>query len=450
MLVSLDSRIWPSHNAIEWFREKSAGSNYPLKVLTDRDMNESKSPFAELVAHEFKLSECNGHGVRLALAGFREPNLATQLYMDYAIPVNVLFRTPEVDNSWFDAFDPISGITMSGWQCLGRETDDDMEVIAYAVDFMNGLSRDFQSYVEGLRDMPTVIHMDKNSDEDEDKDNNYIYASIMDTFGDRVQTVEPVLDAMLEQLCGTGEDWPYNNDSRWMFSVVEDGDKALEDAFPLSCSTEAKADYTRRVTRVAMSFATSFWYDYAAEPITAANQALNECLIVNLLANADPVLTDMSTEQFAMCLNAKFIASRRWLSFTNGTVSVTDVFSDRPIAQSLFRLEIRDCCEHFMAVNHVLDLMAVGDGDGELVYSRSHVEHLEPHVLSQRLLDYASRHYRYEIRYFALTDTLVFRFTDGKPGQLVEKCHNHRLVGPKNFREFHSELFRTTECFRLE
>lgn len=446
MLVSLDSRSWPSDDAINWFKKKSDSSSYPLKILTYKDTGKLMSSFAKFVAHEFKLSECHGHNVRLVLTGFHEPDLATELYMNYNVPVNVLFRTPEVDDSWFDAFDPILGVTMSGWQCLGRETDDDVEVIAYAVDFMNGLSRDFQSYVEGLRDMPTVVQMGENLEIEE---NNDIYTSIMDTFGDNVQTIEPVLDAMLEQLCGTDEDQPDDDNDRWMLSIVEDGDKALEYTFSLKCSTEAKASYTRRVTRVAKSFATSFWCDYTTEHITTTDRILTACLIDNLLANADSILTDMSTEQFSICLNAKFIASRRWQSTTNGTIAVADVFSDRHIAQSLFRLEIRNCCERFMAVNHILDLMAVGDGNGEVVYSRSHVEHLEPHLLSQRLLDYASRHYRYEVRYFALTDTLVFRFTDGKPGQLVEKFYKHRLVGPKNFREFHSELFRTTECFRL-
>lgn len=231
-------------------------------------------------------------------------------------------------------------------------------------------------------------------------------------------------------------------DGRWMATVVEYGDRAAENATNLlnhgHCDAVAAADFRRRTDRVAASFASSFWRDVAGQP-TTADRALSDCLVGQLRSMAGSTdLGELSAQQFAMCLNAKFIGSRRW---------------ERPgyiPSASLFRPEIREVCERFTGVRDLLDLTAAGDGDdGDRVFGSGHVEYMEPHVMTQRLADYASGHYHRRVRYFALDDTLVFKFTDGAPGNLFETRGNHRFAGPKDFRDFHFELLKTADYFRL-
>lgn len=226
---------------------------------------------------------------------------------------------------------------------------------------------------------------------------------------------------------------------RWTLAsgVVEEGDRAAEDAARLvNCSTAATVDYAWRTTQVATSFAATFWHNYASMP-TTGDRVVVACLIENLRSVARPKLIELSDEQFAMCLTAKFIDTRRWQPHTGSDLQAA-------FPGSLFRPEICKLCEKFFAVDHLLDLMATGDDD-DSVFACGHVEHLEPYVLPQKLVNYASRYFSYQVRYFALTDTLVFRFTDGGRGRFVERSHVHRFAGPKNFKEFHDEAFRTID-----
>lgn len=228
-----------------------------------------------------------------------------------------------------------------------------------------------------------------------------------------------------------------------MSTIVEHGDRAAENASYLlshgRCTVVTAADFKRRTDRVARTFASSFWQDVAGRP-TTADRALSNCLVDNLRSIAWPTdLGILSAEQFTMCLNAKFIASRHW---DRPLVPVLNIQRAR-----LFRPEIQEMFERFTGVCDLLDLMSAGD-DGDRVFGSSHVEHIEPHVMTQRLVEYSSRYSRHQVRYFALADTLVFKFTDGVPGDLFEKYSDHRFVGPKDFKEFHFELFKVPELFR--
>ncbi|VVC27485.1 Hypothetical protein CINCED_3A008944 [Cinara cedri] len=230
-----------------------------------------------------------------------------------------------------------------------------------------------------------------------------------------------------------------------MPTIVEYGDKAAEYASYLlnhgQCTAEAAVDFKLRTERLVTSFVSSYWRNVACRS-TTTDRALSDCLVANLQFTANSTkLGDLSVGQFAMCLNAKFIASRRWDQLSAPGRDVPRV--------RLFRPEIREPCERFTGVQHLLDLTATGDDDvDDRVFGSSHVEHMEPYVMTQRVVEYASRYCRHQVRYFALTDTLVFKFTDGAPGDLIEKHYNHRFAGPKDFRDFHFELFNTAEFFR--
>jgi len=242
---------------------------------------------------------------------------------------------------------------------------------------------------------------------------------------DGPRTVEPVLDVVLETLCGPAERDPAAevDGDRWMSpsTVVEYGDRAAErylSALRYQDGATA-ADHMERTTRMAVSFAATFWHEFDGRP-TAVDRVLAECLVDNLRAAADPELDDLSDEHFAIALNAKFV----------GTLRETPTSAVQP---SLFRPEIRKLCERFLAVDHLTDLIAASDGnEDDGMFGRSHVEHLERHVLAQRLVDYVTGHYSYRVGYCAVTDTLVFRFMAGERGNLVENYREHRWpVDPK-------------------
>ncbi|CAH1724365.1 unnamed protein product [Aphis gossypii] len=434
----VDEASWPSNEAIERYRDQNAGDGKAVKVF-DHQTTGPKS-IVDLVDREFRLSE--RHGVRSVLTGYRDAALAKQLYRERGLPVYVVFSTLEIPDfsDWSD-----DGITVSGWnRAADGDDDDDLNVIGHMVHFVNYLMSDYRRYVRGLRDIPSAAAADESCGDG-------VYASTMDTFGGGVQAVEPVLDAILEQLCGAAfvDDTAaaVDDNSRWTLAsgVVELGDKAAEDGarlvvFRNDCTATAAIDYSQRTTRVATSFASAFWHDHVDVAMTHADRTLAACLTENLRAVAEAELAELSSEQFAMCLTAKFIATRRWRR-TIGDSSVARTVSAASTGPSSFRPEIRQRCERFLAVEHLMDLMAAGDDDGSFV--RTHVEHLEPYVLPQRLVDYASRYLDYEVRYFALADTMVFRFTDGERGRFVEQNHVHRFAGPRNFKEFHAEAFQT-------
>lgn len=449
-----DNTSWPSDEAIERYRKQKAGDGRSVKVF---DYRTGPRSIVDAVDREFRLSEHHGHGVRLVLTGYRDPSLARRLYRERGLPVNAVFSSVEIsDNSdWSDLFWSDDGITMSGWNySAGVDDDDDLNIISRVLLFFNDLSYDYLWYARDLRDIPSAATADVDCVDG-------VYASVMDTFGEGIQAVEPILDAILEQLCGAVcADSAATDDDRWTLAsgVVEEGDRAAEDASRLLLSRDdfsaaAVIGYTQRTTRVARSFASTFWHNHAETTPTHTDRTLAACLTENLRAVADPELADLSAEQFAMCLNAKFIATRRWRR-TDGDSPVPG--STVTASQSLFRPEIRLRCERFLAVNHLLDLMAAGHDTNDNAVTTanrhtvvwSHVEHLEPYVLPQRLVAYASTHFSYEVRYFALTDTLVFRFTDGERGRFVEQRHVHRFAGPKNFKEFHDEAFRTIDFKR--
>jgi len=450
-----DNTSWPSDKAIERYRNQKAGDKRAVKVF---DYRTGPRSIVDAVDREFRLSEHHGHGVRLVLTGYQDPSLARRLYRERGLPVNVVLSSVEIaDNSgWSDLFWSDDGITMSGWNCsVGVDDDDDLNIISHVLLFFNDLSYDYLWYASGLRDIPSAATADVNCV-------GGVYATIMDAFGEGIQAVELILDAILEQLCGAVcADSAVTDDDRWTLAsgVVEEGDRAAEDASRLSMSrvdfsAAAVVDYTQRTTRVAKSFATTFWHNHAKNTPTHTDRTLAACLTENLRAVADPELADMSAEQFAMCLNAKFIATRRWRQTDGGSPAPGSTVTSN---QSFFRQEIRQRCERFLAVNHLLDLMAAGHdiiNDNAVTTANrdlvvwSHVEHLEPYVLPQRLVAYASTHFRYEVRYLALTDTLVFRFTDGERGRFVEQRHVHRFAGPKNFKEFHDEAFRMIDFKR--
>ncbi|XP_016656625.1 uncharacterized protein LOC107882576 [Acyrthosiphon pisum] len=442
-----DEESWPSDEAIERYRNQNAGDGRAVKVF---DYRTGPPSIVDAVDREFRLSGHHGHGVRLVLTGYRDPALARWLYRERGLPVNVIFSSVDIadGSDWSESLWSDDGITMSGWNCSAGidDNDDDLDIISHVLRFVNDLCYDYRRYARGLRNIPSVATAEVDSTQDG------VYASIMDTFGKGVQAVEPVLDAILEQLCGAARaDSAATDDGRWTLAsgVVEEGDRAAEDAARLvsssfNCSAAAALDYTKRTTRVAASFASTFWHKHAKITPTHTDRTLAACLTENLRAVADPELAELSAEHFDMCLNAKFIATRRWRWTVGGASSVAG--SATAVGPSLFRPEIRQRCERFLAVDHLQDLMAAGDDvAGKHFIIRSHVEHLEPHVLPQRLVDYASTHFDYEVRYFALTDKLVFRFTDGGRGRFVEQSHLHRFAGPTNFKEFHNEAFRTID-----
>ncbi|XP_022182129.1 uncharacterized protein LOC111041969 [Myzus persicae] len=441
---------WPSDEAIKRYRYQNAGDGRAVKVF---DYRTGPQSILDAADREFRLSEHHGHGVRLVLTGYRDPTLARWLYRERGLPVNVVFSSTKIadGSDWSESFWSDDGITMSGFnRSVDIDDDDDLNIISHVLRFVNDLSYDYRWYARSLRDIPSAAAADLDCGDG-------VYASIMDTFGEGVQAFEPVLDAILEQLCGAAcEDLAGTDDGRWTLAsgVVEEGDKAAEDAARLvasriDCSSEAAVDYTQRTTRVAASFASAFWHKHSEIAPSHTDCILTACLTENLRAVADPELAELSAEQFQMCLNAKFITTRRW-RLTDGDPSVTG--STATTGPSLFRPEIRQRCERFLAVDHLLDLMAAGndtDDDAATTTGKSlmwsHVEHLEPHVLPQRLVDYASTHFSYEVRYFALADTLVFRFTDGRRGRFVEQRHVHKFAGPRNFKEFHKEAFRAMD-----
>lgn len=415
-----DDEVWPSAEAIDRFFNRTADDDdetgtamvfayRPGTVVDDE-------AFLDVVAQRFHLARRRR---LLLLTGVRyAPTLAERLYRERAVPVDVVFLAPAEDGR--ELFRTTAGVThMYGW----RPPRDDADVVVSAICFANAVSDGYRTYTERLRDIQTAVVA---AVDDE------AYASVMDAFGDGVRAVEPVLDAVLEQLCGRDlQQQTAADGDRWMSTIVEYGDRAAGDSLSFVDATIA-ADYVERTTRTAISFAATFWRDYAGRP-TATDRALAQCLIENLkAAAADSPDRDFSDEHFAIAMHAKFIGTRRWC---HGDAPSVDNASS-----PTFQPEIRELCERFLAVGHLMDLM-VADCDGML--RRSHVEHLESYVLPQRLVEYASRHFRYQVRYFALTDTLVFRFTDGERGQLVERYCEHRLTGPRNLKEFHDELYRT-------
>jgi len=418
-----DGKGWPAANAIDRFGKLTADDE-TVTVFAYRPGTVDEV-FVDAVARQLELSKRRGGGggggVLLVLTGVRDAKLAERLYRERAVPVYAVFSTAQNGRA---PFRRTAGVTsMYGW----RSPSDDADVVVSAVCFANALCDGYRTYCDELRDVRSAAVAEHD-----------VYASVMDAFGDGVRAVEPVLDAILEQLCGVTERDPTAAaGDRWMSptTVVEYGDRAAED----SLSLPAAADYVERTTRMAATFAATFWRDSAGRP-TAVDRVLAKCLIDNLRVTAVPELNDMSDEHFEIVLNAKFIDTRRW----RGPPSVRNA-SEPP--SSLFPPDAGKLCERFLAVDHLTDLMsdAGDDDDNGGVFGKSHVENLERYVLPQRLVEYASRYYSYQVRYFELTDTLVFMFTDGERGQLVERNHRHRLVGPKNVKEFHDELFRADD-----
>lgn len=229
--------------------------------------------------------------------------------------------------------------------------------------------------------------------DDETTADSRVYRSIVDSFGDDVRAVEPILDAMLEQVSG-GPDPATTDDHRWMTTVIEHGDRAAEDASRLPPRTDDRrsvaADYERRATRVAGAFAASYWRRFAGPPPTATDRALAACVVDDLAAAVPELGERLSAEHLTMCLNSKFAAA-----------------DGRRAPAPSFRPEAHERLDRFTGAAHLADL--IGDG-GRGALDRSHVERMGPHVLPQRLVELAYRYRRRWARYFALTDSLVFRF----------------------------------------
>lgn len=425
---------WPTARAMERFRAKTVDA--PVTVFKYRDRTANDNAFVNAVVREFEQSgRAHGHGVRLVLTGFTDPKMAGRLYQERGVPVNIIFPTMDYAGR-FDELRTMAGVTISGLPL----SPDDPNVITTALAIVNAISEDYRSYVDGLREFPSAT-----TDTVAEVDNDGAYAMVMGAFGDGVRAVELVLDALIEQLCGSTATDHGDGFGRWMSptTVVEYGDRAAEDALRLrNCGAAATGDYMRRATHMAVSFAKAFWHDLGGRP-TVTDRVLATCLVQNLRAAADQVLVDLSTDQFAMCLNAKFIATRNWRK-TSGE-PVPQPFRPKFSVSNLFHPEIRNRCEQFLCIGPLAELMATGN---DRVFGRSHVEHLEPYVLPQRLLEYMSRYYHHDVRYFALDDTLVFRFTNGKSGKLVEQTHEYRFTGPKNFNQFHNELYRLGVAMR--
>lgn len=436
MFVKHSSQVdWPTIRAMERFRAKTAEA--PVTVFRYRPGIVDDKTFVNAVVREFEQSgRVHGHGVRLVLTGVTDPTMAGRLYQERSVPVNIIFSTAN-HTERFDEFGTMAGVTMFSLPL----PPDDANVVTTALAVTNAISEDYRSYVDGLREFPSVVAADTVTEVDD-----VASAVVGDAYGDGVQAVELVLDALMERLCGAIDGADYDDGfGRWMSpaTVVEYGDRVAENALYLRhCDAAATGDYVRRATQMAVLFAKAFWHDLDGRP-TATDRALITCLVQNLRAAADQALTELSTDQFAMCLNAKFIATRNWRGTSGGPVPHP---SHRKFSvPDLFHPEIRNRCEQFLGIGPLMDLMAAGD---DRVFGKSHVEHLESYVLPQRLLEYMSRYYHHEVRYFALADTLVFRFTHGKSGKLVEQTHEYSFTGPKNFNEFHSEIIRLGVAMR--
>lgn len=200
--VGDDDTRWPSDEAVERYRMQAAESGQTaVQVFDNRTCPKA---VVEAVDRVFRLSDSHGHGVRVMLTGYRDPALAKRLYHERGLPVNVLYSTTDVTDCgsghWSHETWPDQGITVSGWNRppASDSDDDDLNVIDYVLRFVNDLTYDYQWYVRDLRDIPSAQVV---ADVDDG-----VYASIMDVFGDHgVRAVEPVLDAILEQLCGAAE-----------------------------------------------------------------------------------------------------------------------------------------------------------------------------------------------------------------------------------------------------
>lgn len=448
MFVNLADGRWPTDEQVDRFR---AGGR-PVAVLEARGPERDgagpeSAAFVDAAAAEFHRRA--GHRVRLVLTGFRDAGPAARLYRDRGVPVTVVFSAPDADadRHWPAALRRSGGVTACAWNSRARDAD----AVAAVLDFADALSDEYRSYADGLREMPRT---------DRDHGDPVDVHGVLDGFGDGLRAVEPVLDAVLEQVCGYedyGDYEPCGDGGRWTSPdvVVEYGDAAAEDAVRLTSAPwlrppDTAADYLRRVARVTGRFGAAFWRHHGPTAVAHVDRVLSACLVQNVRAAA-PELAHLSAEQFAACLNAKFIATRRWRRVVAGRPAVTARRPEAP-GPSAFRPEIRERCERFLAVDRLQDLLSLDQRDrravGGRVFGSTHVEHLEPYVLPQRLVEYAARHYRHEVRYFALTDTLVFRFADAEPGHLVETGHEHRFAGPANFKEFHDEVFRIVDYMR--
>lgn len=206
---------WPSEYSANRFASIVAlngDGGRPVPVIAYR---RPETTLVDAVAQEFALSACHGHRVRVVLVGVRDHGLAERLYRERGLPVNVVFGAPEVDGQWSDALGRFRGITMSGWLRPGPTLDDgdenDEHVVASVVDALNDLSDCYRSYAAGLRDVPSfTAHRGPSPLADYAP----VYTAVMDSFGEAVQDVEPVLDAMLEDLCGAAGNTSRSGDSR--------------------------------------------------------------------------------------------------------------------------------------------------------------------------------------------------------------------------------------------
>lgn len=447
MFVNLGDGRWPTDEQVARFKAGGRPTALHEAHGSEADDGEPASAaFVDAAAAEFHRR--TGHRVRIVLTGFRDTALAARLYRDHGVPVKVVFSAPDVDagRHWPAALRSADGVTACAWNPRAHDAD----AVTAVLDFADALADQYRSYADGPRVLLTSAgRLPRTADD--------VYTSVLDGFGDGLRAVEPALDAVLEQLCGSGDGDGGCGGGRWTSAdvVVEHGDVAAEDARrltspPWNRPPGVATDYLRRVARVTASFGAAFWRDVAGDggPSASVDRTLAACLVQNVRAAAVE-LADLSDEQFAACLNAKFIATRRWrrvVARPAVTVVASGTETSRP---SLFRPEIRERCERFLAVHHLTDLLLDQHDSGVgHVFTRSHVEHLEPYVLPQRLVEYTAQHYRHEVRYFALTDTLVFRFADAEPGQLIETNHKHRFTGPANFKEFHDEMFRIIDYMK--
>lgn len=203
---------WPSGYSVNRFASIAASNGDGRRPVAVFAYSRPETTLVDAVAQEFALSACHGHRVRAVLVGVRDHRLAERLYRERGLPVNVVFGTPEVDVQWSDALGRFRGITMSGWlrprPTLDDGDENDEDVVTSVVDALNNLSDCYQSYTAGLRDVPSfAAHCGPSSLADYAP----AYTAIADAFGDGVQDVEPLLDAMLEELCGAAGNTNRNN-----------------------------------------------------------------------------------------------------------------------------------------------------------------------------------------------------------------------------------------------